>query len=354
MAQIMWFALLLVWPLLAVGSPHEARQATCTTRRVHKPWGMLTTSEKSAYINAELCLMAAPTKLRVPGARTRWDDLQWNHIVQAHVMHDVGHFLPWHRYFIVVHGNLLRDECGYNGPLPYWDETADATLSNLANSAIFQANAFGGNGAGINRYISNGPFSATTLRLRRPNQAAANYRISRNFNTNALRSARIASLDACFQLSTYNAAWECLHGSPHGGGHVATGGIMNDVYASPGDPVFYLHHAWLDVMWWKWQTLNLPARLTDMGGRNMPRTTYVQGLGSPLPGREFTDYHGETGSTTTLNHVLWYGGLAPNVTVRDVMDVRTGIMCADYIFSPSLNVTINSIVDGVLTEKTEL
>ncbi|KAI9172536.1 Tyrosinase ustQ [Paramyrothecium foliicola] len=332
--------------------------------------GMLTTTEKTAYINAELCLMAAPSKLGITGARTRWDDLQWNHILQAGAVHDVGHFLPWHRYYLVIHGNLLRDECGYTGPLPYWDETADSNLSNLARSTIFQADAFGGNGGGQQRYISTGPFAATTLRLRRPGQAASNYRISRSLNAGSLSGARSAALNACFQLSTYTAAWECWAGTPHGAGHGATGGLMSDVLASPGDPVFYLHvspeapctraadpkltiqHGWLDAMWWKWQSLDLPKRLTDMGGRNLPRRSYVQRLNLPYPGREWTDYDGDTGDVTTLNHVLFNAGLAPNITVGQVMDVRSGLVCAEYVYSSSFNVTINTIEDGFLTTTT--
>lgn len=50
---------------------------------------MLTRSEKSAFIEAELCLMEAPSKLGVEGAETRWDDLQYNHVVQTNVVHDV-------------------------------------------------------------------------------------------------------------------------------------------------------------------------------------------------------------------------------------------------------------------------
>lgn len=41
-----------------------------------------------------------------------------------------------------------------------------------------------------------------------------------------------------------------------------------DPIASPGDPIFYLHHTWLDKIWWEWQAMDLPRRLTDMGGRN--------------------------------------------------------------------------------------
>jgi tyrosinase len=348
--QLSWSSLLLL-PLAVVGvsaGTVEERQNSCTTLTQHKPWGMLTSSEKSAYLNAELCLMAAPSKLNITGARTRWDDLHWNHIVQAHVMHDVGHFLPWHRYYNVVHRNLLRDECGYRGPIPYWDETADSRLSNLANSQVFQANAFGGTGSGSNNFITTGPFNATRLRLRRPNQAPAEYRISRNLNVRSLAPAGTSSINTCFQMSTYAAAWECWHGSPHGGGHGAVGGIMNDVYASPGDPLFYLHHGWLDAMWWRWQSLNLPARLTDMGGRNVPTRSFVQGLGAQLPGPEFTNYHGDPGSTTTLNHVLWYSGLVSNVTVRDVMDARAAPVCIDYVYSDSFNVTMNVVEDGMM------
>ncbi|MBE3050506.1 tyrosinase family protein, partial [Candidatus Bathyarchaeota archaeon] len=36
---------------------------------------------------------------------------------------------------------------------------------------------------------------------------------------------------------------------------------MNDPVASPGDPIFYLHHTWFDKMFWDWQSEDLPARL---------------------------------------------------------------------------------------------
>jgi tyrosinase len=92
--------------------------AACTTKTAHKPWQLLTSTEKTAFIDAELCLMKAPSKLNKGGAKTRWDDLQYNHVIQTHIVHDVGHFLPWHRYYVAIHGWLLRDECGYTGPLP--------------------------------------------------------------------------------------------------------------------------------------------------------------------------------------------------------------------------------------------
>ena len=33
--------------------------------------------------------------------------------------HDTAAFLPWHRYFIHVYENALREECAYSGHLTY-------------------------------------------------------------------------------------------------------------------------------------------------------------------------------------------------------------------------------------------
>src|SRR3569833_3369934 len=45
---------------------------------------------------------------------------------------------------------------------------------------------------------------------------------------------------------------------------------MQDVQLSPGDPIFWLHHTYLDKLWWQWQARDLGSRLTDMTGTNMP------------------------------------------------------------------------------------
>lgn len=50
---------------------------------------MLTSSEQSAFVKAELCLMNSPSQLGIKGAESLWDDLQYNHIVQTHLVHDV-------------------------------------------------------------------------------------------------------------------------------------------------------------------------------------------------------------------------------------------------------------------------
>lgn len=40
---------------------------------------------------------------------------------------------------------------------------------------------------------------------------------------------------------------------------------------------------------------------------------------------------GDPGYVTTLNHVLYMGGIVPNVTIADVMDIRgSGLLCYEY------------------------
>ena len=46
-------------------------------------------AEKSEYIQGELCLMSEPAKAGIPGAVTRWDELQYAHIAQASYVHGV-------------------------------------------------------------------------------------------------------------------------------------------------------------------------------------------------------------------------------------------------------------------------
>lgn len=43
--------------------------------------------------------------------------------------------------------------------------------------------------------------------------------------------------------------------------------LCQDIYTSPGDPAFYLHHAMIDRVWWIWQLQDLENRLHAVTGR---------------------------------------------------------------------------------------
>lgn len=106
---------------------------------------------------------------------------------------------------------------------------------------------------------------------------------------------------------------------------------MFQLTAAPGDPIFFLHHAYLDRVWWQWQQKDLQVRLSEIGGNNYPdaQTLLLAGEGDPSPG--LIDYDGDPGNTTTLNHTLWAGNIVQNMTVGDVMDLGGEVICAEYI-----------------------
>ena len=137
---------------------------------------------------------------------------------------------------------------------------------------------------------------------------------------------------------------------------------MLDVSLSPGDPVFWLHHTYLDKLWWEWQSLNLSSRLTDLSGPNVdpimsgglppfgadPTSlldlSCLNGFaltpnGTALPASPLMmplnpgliDYFNDGSNLTTLNHVLNSAKIAGNATIRDVMDIRGDFVCAEYL-----------------------
>lgn len=89
---------------------------------------------------------------------------------------------------------------------------------------------------------------------------------------------------------------------------------MADLYSSPNDPLFYLHHAQLDRLWTNWQAADASgARLTQMEGPTVPFT----GTGN-----------------TTLDTMVWMGYAAVSLPIRRVMDTLNkdgeGPLCYVY------------------------
>jgi tyrosinase len=110
---------------------------------------------------------------------------------------------------------------------------------------------------------------------------------------------------------------ECTFYGVHALGHNAIGGgVMNDIYSSPGDPAFFLHHHFVNRIWRLWQNQNPGARLNAIGGY----TT------SPCE-----DHQQTSGCQTTgLNYVLSSLNFYPSVTVSQVMNTLGGFLCYKY------------------------
>lgn len=53
----------------------------------------------------------------------------------------------------------------------------------------------------------------------------------------------------------------------HSAGHFTWGGDPGgDFMNSPADPAFWLHHAYIDRIWWIWQNLDVASRTFSVGG----------------------------------------------------------------------------------------
>ncbi|EOD52446.1 putative amino acid transporter protein [Neofusicoccum parvum UCRNP2] len=236
-----------------------------------RPRHTLTDAEKAAYISAELCLQAALPQLGIPGAQSRWDELQYVHVTQTPVIHMVGAFLPWHRLYVRAHEHLLQSECGYAGGQPYWNETRDVAA--LADSSLFDPDTgFGGDGVGGDGCVADGPFANLTLRFAKNGEFGA-YCLERSLSSRGFEGAAQSNVEGCLE--------------------------------SEG--------------------------LTDIGGTNMPTDRYIEMNGFTEPGSAIYDYDGDPGNVTTLNHNLWMVGVIPNVTIAEVMDLGGSIVCAEYV-----------------------
>jgi len=170
--------------------------------------------------------MAHPSKLSLPGARTRFDELQIVHVLLTEwaPIHWVGAFLPFHRYYVHAHETLLRTECNYTGAHPYWDESLDA--GNFANSVLLDpVFGFGGNGEGENHCITTGPFKDYVNAVG-PGVTITDHCLTRNINDCLSMGAKKEYVQDCVAKETFFDMWNCLEAAPHAAGH---GGINGQV-----------------------------------------------------------------------------------------------------------------------------
>ncbi|KAJ6491893.1 tyrosinase [Mycena sanguinolenta] len=337
-----------------------SESALCTAPAIRQEWRALSNQQKLEYITAVQCLHRRPGISHLHGAKTRFDDFVALHVVSTDAVHNVGHFLAWHRRFLNVYETALRDECGFNGALPfvipsspsltltsvfiesrYWDWSLDvATGRPLAESPVFdRVFGFGGNGADLAGYegsfgnksvlasagwvapgsgggcVADGPFAQFMLSVG-PGYNITDHCMTRAINDNMqkfLTPARVADLAP---LRTFEEFRIQLEGTPvtetfrvHDAGHNAVDGEMGNRYSSPGDPLFYLHHAFLDKIWWDWVQMDYSSRVEDISGHSTVNPPHVE---------------------VTLDFELDMGMLAPPVTIREVMNVSNQLLCHTY------------------------
>lgn len=186
-------------------------------------------------------------------------------------------FLPWHRVFLQhVENDLKSIDASIN--LPYWDWTEDE--ADPAASPLWADSFFGGSGVESDYWrVADGPFAFSK----------GNWDLApiAGFPERGLKrqlGKRVASLptradvllvmrESLYDAPPYNASpfsqgfrsrlegWISQRGDPqvstsgsqlHNRVHGWVGGNMT-LMTSPDDPLFFLHHAFIDKIWADWQ-----------------------------------------------------------------------------------------------------
>ncbi|KAM7195627.1 Di-copper centre-containing protein [Rhypophila sp. PSN 637] len=341
------------------GKGHSPKKCKKPAKR--RAWHTLGNKDKKAYIDAQLCVMAKPGNPALPGVRTLFDEMVSIHQLQTLTIHSTGTFLPWHRWYLDLHERNLRD-CGFKGGIPYWDEYHEAALPLVASSSVFDPiTGFGSEGTiGPEYCLTDGPFANYTNAIG-PNWNITDGCIGRHHVFNPLRDASFvdalilpnatdvrAQTDYCLSLTTWAEASTCIYLTPHVAGHIGMGSTRGDPFTSPTEPLFYLHHAYIDKLWADWQAQNPAARTYAIGGRNTqdPAVGFLELPGDMAFEEEFVFQseptpeqaalvpagdEGDNGPNVTLNHEFTAYGRIPLARARQVMDTKGGYLCYEYV-----------------------
>ncbi|KAK6450055.1 tyrosinase [Trichoderma asperellum] len=104
--------------------------------------------------------------------------------------------------------------------------------------------------------------------------------------------------------------------SPHIAGHLTIGSDPGaDIFASPGDPAFYVHHGTVDRKWILWQAIDPAAQKNKLGGGEYGHITWANTLAS----RE-----------AKLSDIIDLGCASEPIQIADIMDTLSGPFCYLY------------------------
>ncbi|CAE7067008.1 unnamed protein product [Rhizoctonia solani] len=257
----------------------------CTNPVVRKEWRNHSVEEKKEFIRSIKCMGNKPhrpnlTKTRLtPGvplvnkSSTHYDDWVYLHVDSNQGTHVVSQFFPWHRWYLHAFETDMKNTCGFNGTMPYWDWTLDA--HDIYHSPIFESDPEYGLGTWGKEeddwVVTDGAF-ANTLRaypvphyVRRrftPQPFVENLIFPFEYtNKTAFANETITPEAIEFLVENFegdSAAFFAAVDGPriqglHNGVHIMMGGDMSDPSPTPSDPLFWFHHGQIDRTWARWQ-----------------------------------------------------------------------------------------------------
>lgn len=82
----------------------------------------------------------------------------------------------------------------------------------------------------------------------------------------------------------------------------------SDAAHPPTDPVFFVHHAQIDRLWWLWKQYDLAQRRNAYSGSFKSKS----------------EQRADPWDTISI------GSLAPTIKVKDVLNTQPGLLCYKY------------------------
>ncbi|KAH7697070.1 CBN-TYR-4 protein [Aphelenchoides avenae] len=217
-------------------------------KALRKEYRMLTDAERDRY-------HAAVKQIKQSGEYDRLAAIH-SQFATAGGAHSGPAFLPWHREYIKRYEIALR-QIDPSLALPYWDSTLDGNLPNPRDSIMWTDEFMGNTDAQGN--LVTGDFAGFRTLSGRANVlrhvGAQGTLFQEREIQNLLQQTQIdqvlaftAPRQGCTAQTSFNAI-EYTHGNVH----IFVGGDMLDQSTSAADPIFFMHHSFVDLVWELWR-----------------------------------------------------------------------------------------------------
>ncbi|MCM2389195.1 tyrosinase family protein [Streptomyces albipurpureus] len=233
--------------------------------------------------------------------------------------HMTPSFFPWHRAFLLDFERALQ-KVDPGVSIPYWDWTVD----NSPASSLWADDFLGGTGRVGDRQVMSGPFAHSGGNWPINSRVTDGRYLTRNLGrpSDPVSLPTKEDVAAALDAPVYDAEpWDStvrtgfrnlIEGWTEGGMddpvrwrnhnrvHRWVGGLMLGA-TSPNDPVFWLHHSYMDLLWLRWQSAHPDADYlprTKLPASD-PQSGRVFALDEPLPPWQITP-------AELLDHTRWY------------------------------------------------
>ena len=285
--------LLLILAIIKFTSAHlfsTSSSTTCQVSKTRVEWRELSPSKQNEFLNAVALLKKAPSQF--PGnSSNRYDDYSFLS-AQFAAQNSVSFYLPFHRMILKSFEDDLSLVSNQKIVLPYFQWSIDSQAPE--DSEIFKS--FGSNGSNTTGCVTDGAFanwvdSSSKTCLKRKYWDKTNNTIGAFYTPEAMRTVVSSTADFA-TLSTLLQAMSLPFLDGIGGSLASVNG--------PADPLYFLHYAFIDKLWFDWETLQY---------------------------KRFTEY------AVPFNSSLFVPGF--NVTIPQTLDMRT---CTIYSFGLDISV----------------